>query len=134
MPTAIMFRRNVMSTELAKVIRSFKGYDYGLKTEFILLAKGRLRKLVKALGLGAEQYEIRANRGGDAVSGEVTLHADHIYVQISVPCCDLPAVMFRPCKGRKDYTGGRNHFCHVDDLLGPEIIDLIRQLNKGGTK
>ena len=47
--------------------------------------------------------------------GEVTLHSDHLYLMVHVMTGEL-RVMYRTCKGRKDYSGGMNHFIGVSDL------------------
>ena len=55
-----------------------------------------------------------------AVSGEVILHAEHLYVHASQPATGTDTgVMFRTCEGRCDYTGGRNHFASLDLLHTP---------------
>lgn len=73
----------------------------------------RGRKFLQAMAdywdLGKGSYEIRSCKGGPAVLGEVILHADSIYVQV----CEYlgsPMVMYRHCKGQKDYTGGHNNW------------------------
>lgn len=70
-----------------------------------------LRRLALDLGLGTDERDIRSNLGGIAVSGEVTLHADRLYVQLSESCVGEGgvSVLYRSCQGRKDYSGGRNH-------------------------
>lgn len=70
--------------------------------------KAQLRKVAKALGLVRGQYDLRFNPGGIAVWGEVTLHTDKLYIQASYGC-DI-GVLVRTCKGRRDYTGGMNHW------------------------
>ena len=43
---------------------------------------------------------------GTAVSGEITLHGDHLYVQVSQSALGSHSgILFRTCKGRKDYVG-----------------------------
>jgi hypothetical protein len=98
-------------------------YDEAQKRSFHTTGKRRLRTLADALGLAPDTYDLRSNMAGIAVSGEVTLHADHLYVQISQPCTGADTgILIRSCKGRKDYTGGRNHFAplsalnHIDTL------------------
>ena len=51
------------------------------------------------------------NPGGVAVSGEITLHYDAVYIQVSQPATGHDSgILIRRCKGRRDYTGERNHF------------------------
>ena len=37
-------------------------------------------------------------------------------------------ILFRRCRGRKDYTGGRNHFASIAELLAPDrFADRLRR-------
>ena len=60
-------------------------YDDDAKRRFHLYARQQLRRLADALGLPSGTFDLRNNEGGIAVSGEVTLHADHLYVQACQP-------------------------------------------------
>lgn len=56
-------------------------------------------------------------QGRIAVSGEVTLHHDHVYVQVGqFGLSSGHGILIRACKGRKDYTGGPNHFLPLSKL------------------
>ena len=92
-------------------------YNGNHKLSWHLEAQDRLRSLAKELGLSDRTYDIRSNMGGAAVSGEVTLHGEELYVQVSQGSGG-PAhgILIRTCEGRKDYTGGRNQFAHIMDL------------------
>lgn len=83
-------------------------YDDAAKTAFATKAKTALRKVAKALGLAKGQYDLRFNPGGIAVWGEITLHTDNWYIQVSEG--HNLGVLVRTCKGREDYVGGRNHY------------------------
>ncbi len=89
-------------------------YNDTEKREFKRLALKALRELNVLLGVNAD---VRYNAGGIAVSGEATLHGDGLYVQIQQSCTspDLN-ILVRTCKGRKDYTGGRNTYFPVERL------------------
>ena len=65
---------------------------------------------------------IRSNKAGIAVSGEVTLHFERLYIQVSQPAGNYMknGVLYRSCNGLKDYTGGPNNFAQVFDLLNPQ--------------
>lgn len=84
--------------------------DARQKEQFHTVGRTRLRQLAKALGLEKGAYDLRSNKGGNAVSGEVTLHSDELYVQISQPFASPHGILIRTCEGRNDYTGGHNHF------------------------
>lgn len=101
------------------------------KEGFHRAARSQLRKLADELGLEKGSYEIRSNRGGNAVSGEIVLHHDHVYVQVSQPVSGprdgyRSGVLIRTCKGRKDYAGGDNDFAPLAAL--DQIGKLARRI------
>lgn len=98
-----------------------------------------LRRLAKTLGLPVGSYNIRCNRGGIAVSGEVTLHGDRLYVQLAEMAIgsDGLELLYRPCRGKKDYTGGPNQFVSLRTLAkSPEkwesFLEDCRHLSREG--
>lgn len=90
-------------------------YDDKAKQATASQYKCALRKVAKSLGLNTGQYDLRFNAGGIAVWGEVTLHTDTHYIQASSDH-DM-SVLIRTCKGRKDYSGGPNHYASTKLLL-----------------
>ena len=120
-----------MSNSAARTGFDFRkrvAYDDDAKRLFHHHARRQLRLLADALGLAAGTYDLRSNQGGSAVSGEVTLHADHLYVQACQPATGYDSgVMYRTCQGRKEYTGGRNNFASLDLLNDPgQLARTIR--------
>jgi hypothetical protein len=98
-------------------------YDNQAKRAFHRHARRQLKFLADALGLPPQSYELRSNAGGIAVSGEVTMHADHVYVQACQPATGQDSgLMFRACRGRKDYHGGPNNFASLDLLNRPDKL------------
>lgn len=95
-------------------------YDDAQKRRFHATARSRLKQLAAALHLAPGTFEIRSNRGGIAVSGEVTLHHDRAYVQVGqFGLSSGHGILIRTCEGRRDYTGGANHFAALtllDDI------------------
>jgi len=93
-------------------------YTVDAKRLFHLRGTKLLKQIAIDLGLPEGSYEVRSNKGGIAVSGEVTLHGDTLYVQLSQSVLGIGRqdVLFRTCKGRRDYTGGRNNFMAFTDL------------------
>jgi hypothetical protein len=77
-----------------------------------------LKNLAEELGLKKGDYDLRSNMGGIAVSGEVTLHTDKLYVQLYESCVGERGihVLYRTCKGRKDYAGGSNNMVSMERL------------------
>jgi hypothetical protein len=102
-------------------------YDPDAKRLFHTHARRQLRALAAALGLDDDLYDLRSNEGGIAVSGEITLHADRLYVQVSQSCMGPDAgILFRSCNGRRDYVGGVNNFASLDLLHRPP--ELARRI------
>lgn len=99
---------------LVPLARRGVGYDPEAKRAFHREARSALAALARELGLVPGDYDLRANAGGVAVSGEVTLHSETFYVQIS---CGVMGpgreILYRRCNGRRDYCGDRNHFADI---------------------
>ena len=95
-------------------------YDPDVKETFHRTARARLRKLANLMGWQESSFDLRNNRAGVAVSGEIILHHDRVYIQVSQPATGHDSgILIRRCKDRKDYTGERNHFASLsllDDL------------------
>lgn len=69
-----------------------------------------LRRLAKDLGLARSSYTIRFNPGGIAVSGEAILHHDNFYVMCGAQFNPELPVLFRTCRGQKDFCGGFSRY------------------------
>ncbi|MCP4617001.1 MAG: hypothetical protein GY844_11250 [Bradyrhizobium sp.] len=103
--------------------RKSVAYDAEAKRLFHSRAKSQLRRIATALGLEPGSYDLRSNQAGIAVSGEITFHGDHLYVQVSQSAMGYHSgVLFRTCKGRKDYVGGPNNFASLDLLNRPDEL------------
>lgn len=108
--------------------RTSVAYDDTRKRAFHRLARRQLGLLAKALDLPSGSFDLRSNLAGIAVSGEITLHGEHIYVQTSQPFGGFDTgILIRICKGRKDYVGGPNNFASLDLLHDPEKLACIVQ-------
>jgi hypothetical protein len=114
--------------------RKLVAYDGEAKRAFHNNARRQLKQLADALGLPHGSFDLRSNQGGIAVSGEITLHTDHLYVQASQPCTRADTgILFRICEGRKDYVGGPNNFASLDLLNAPgELARLIKAVCRVG--
>jgi len=98
-------------------------YDAARKRLFHSGARSQPRRLAEALGLEPSAYDLRSNYGGIAVSGEIILHADCLYVQVCQPATGHDSgILFRACKGRNDYVGGPNNFASLDLLNHPDAL------------
>jgi hypothetical protein len=107
---------------LALLSRRGVAYDEDAKRLFHSAARKALRSLAVQLALTPVDYDLRVNAGGIAVSGEVTLHADHLYIQVSIGSFGGHEILYRTVRGRDDYCGGRNHFARIEALLQPEMF------------
>jgi hypothetical protein len=106
-------------------------YDPEAKRLFHIHARRQLLALAAALGFAPCAFDLRSNQGGVAVSGEVTLHADRLYVQVSQPATGSDTgIMFRSCRDRSDYVGGVNNFASLDLLHQPAA--LARRIKLAG--
>jgi hypothetical protein len=96
------------------------------KEEFLSLCRSYAKMIVKELGLTPEQYEIRTNRAGVAVSGDVHLHTDSLYVAFEQTCLGNDwGYMYRSCKGKKDYTGGYNRWMKWENLINVQGVVTV---------
>ncbi len=97
--------------------RTSVAYDDVRKREFHRLARRQLGLLAKALDLPSGSYDLRSNMAGIAVSGEITLHAERIYVQTSQPFgASTPESSSEPATAAKTIsavrtTSPRSIFC-----------------------
>lgn len=105
-------------------------YDAVAKRAFHKSARRQLKQLAAAIGLAPEAYDLRSNPGGIAVSGEITLHHERIYVQVCQPASGTDTgILIRRCEGRRDYTGGLNHFAALSLLHDiPALAARVRQV------
>ena len=116
-----------------------KDLEYGDPADKDVFHKTGMRRLrafaQTHLGLSKGQFDVRSNRGGIAVSGEVTLHTDRIYIQLSKGFSG-PGILIRTCGGRRNFSGHSNNTVPVSYLDDPEQLqDAVHVLvsNKFGT-
>ena len=103
------------------------GHDF--KARFHRVGKSVLRKVARDIGLDRAEYDIRSNKGGVAVLGEVTLHADGLYVVMGGSFFEQAGeVMYRTCRDRKDYSGGPNQWSTYDKLVSGQLDETFRRM------
>lgn len=96
-------------------------YDEDAKRRFHNAARRQLRRLASALALNP--FDLRSNKAGIAISGDITLHGERLYVQVSQTALGCAhGILFRTCTGRRDFVGGANHFAPLDLLNRPEQL------------
>jgi hypothetical protein len=110
-----------ISEHFARPLIGYTEAEHAEKVAAHHAARATLKKLARDyLMLPVGEYGIRSNMGGPAVSGEITLHCQTLYLQIAQSCMGASGgVMYRACNGMKDYSGGQNRFCEIaalDDL------------------
>jgi hypothetical protein len=108
-------------------------YDGEQKNAFHRQARFALRALAKELRFREASYDLRTNRAGVAVSGEITLHHDRVYIQVCQPATGADSgILIRTCDGRRDYEGGRNHLAPLSLLDHPaELAEYVRAVMSG---
>jgi|TARA_Y100000310_G_scaffold345563_1_gene466686 hypothetical protein len=84
-------------------------YNAENKQKFLRDAKAILRDLAGRMGFERGDYDLRTNKAGIAVSGEVTLHGDGLYVQFG-QFYTHDKFLFRGCRGTDDYVGLDNRW------------------------
>lgn len=103
-----------MSQSDNEILSAVGLYDPAMnKTEWQRTAKKYLHRLDKELGdYFGKRSPIRWNKGGPAVYGEVILHYERLYIQVSKGTLGIGGgnVLYRACSGLNDYTGLSNNF------------------------
>jgi hypothetical protein len=104
-----------------------KPYHSGVKAAFHTKGKAFLKNLADELNLAPGTFVVRNNKGGPAVSGEVTLHADNIYIQLSQHFGSGSSLkaLYRSCKSQKDYGGGQNNIVALVDLADSNRMSIF---------
>jgi hypothetical protein len=95
------------------------------KDAFHTTAKAALKEIADVLELPKGSYDIRSNKAGFGVLGEVTLHGENIYVQVGD---SMYGILYRTCKSRKDYSGGSNNWLAWDKA--DKLVDSIKKLTR----
>ena len=95
------------------------------KDAFHRIGRRAAHHLASCLSLPRGSYDVRSNPAGIAGSGEVTLHTDTLYVQFGQGSFH-DRFMFRSCRGRRDYRGGRNQWMNWEELADPAALETFR--------
>jgi hypothetical protein len=106
-------------------IQGYSEYEDARKADWLKTGRRLARQLAKELGLKEKTYEVRVNPAGPAVSGDVHLHGEHIYVSFSQSCLRDMGFMWRTCSNRKDYTGNMNRWEKWEMLLDLQQLASI---------
>lgn len=119
-----MTRLTIKKTLLQSDYTSYSDAGHARKLAMHKDGKAFLKQLADVLGLEKKDYDLRSNMAGIAVSGEVTLHSDHLYLQLHESCVGGGGLelLYRACDGRRDFCGKRNHFIRMRELQGEEYV------------
>ncbi len=99
-------------------VNNAAAHEAGGKTDWLKAGARIARDLAKSLGLPCGSFDVRVNPAGTAVSGDVHLHGEWVYVSLTQTCLGPDfGFMWRLCRGRKDYTGRANQWAGWDELL-----------------
>ena len=92
--------------------------DVAVKNEFHRLGRCTMECIVGAMGIVDEMdYDVRSNMGGITVCGAITLHTNKVYIQMSKSDHGTGRIMYRSCRSLRDYSGGKNYWICMEDLL-----------------
>lgn len=112
----------------AHSIQSFDEPGAAAKAKFHREGRAFLKLLAKTLGSIGPEYVMSSNYAGPAVSGEVTLHSESLFIQLSESCSSLGrgiGMLYCSCKGKTDYTGGTNHWVDLCEFEDPQRQDEV---------
>src|ERR1700722_18054040 len=100
-PGSSQFWRQVMTDWYARC-----AYDPEVKQRFHIAARARLRRLATTLGFPSGSFDLRQNPGGIAVSGEITLHHEDVYIQVCQPATGTDSgILIRSCQADGTHRG-----------------------------
>jgi len=122
--------KEYISAACGKPIDAYSYAGATLKAKWLQHGRYVARKLAKELGLVKGQFQVRTNPAGVAVSGDVHLHADWVYVALEQGGIQ-GMFMWRYCDSQKDYTGHANQWAPwsaLEDL--PKFAKYIRDGKK----
>jgi hypothetical protein len=108
------------------------------KKAFHRAARKQLKALASFCGWPPASFDLRSNMAGVAVSGDITLHHEALYISVSQTRLGGDCgILIRSCKGRQDYSGGTNSFAPLDLLddipaLADRVARIVPALSRGG--
>ena len=94
-------------------------HDSGQKDAFGRWGQAFLKQVAKDCEMKVNSYTVRYNKAGPACTGDLTLHHTNVYISFNG---DLICrwILYRSCKGQKDYTGGMNQQAYWRDMQTEE--------------
>lgn len=117
-----------MSIKLQAIMNEDLSYNELGKKAFLAEGLKVMKQLAKDLALPDGSFNIRTNKSGVACSGEVILHADNVYVSLEQRFGNSSEVLYRTCKGQKDYSGGHNNWASVSSFADGSLLAKVQRL------
>ena len=113
--------------EIETFINICEGHKVSQKETFARIGKKIAREIAKLMELAPGTFDIRYNKAGPAVMGDLRLHTDSLYLTLEPSYSGL-GFMYRSCKSRKDYTGGTNRWAQYSELRDlPNLVKKLKQ-------
>lgn len=121
----------LLSQPLGYIFGRHESGPNGAKAEFHVKGRAFLRALAKDLQF--QEYKIRSNYAGIAVSGEVYLYGmwsdgNGLMLCMEQPCIGNDVVLYRRIRNMNDHIGGGNHFISLAVLRSEDYHVLISRL------
>lgn len=110
-------------------------YNATAKRRWLNAARLACKSVAEDLGLKPGAFDVRTNKGGIAVPGEVILHGESLYLCLgtSMPGGELIGFA-RSCKGKQDYTGGVNRWISTR-MTFDKMVQVCREaMAEGGER
>jgi hypothetical protein len=123
---------------LCRFVRTAQiAYNQANKETFLRETRRLAARMARDLELESGAFDIRVNPAGIGSSGDVTLHAEHLYVCFGAEI-DFGrgrTFCFRGCRSRRDYTGLGNQWALWDDLAHryAQVIGAMRAAENGNS-
>lgn len=103
-----MTTKQFIQTAQFSDINGYSDEAQTIKSAWLYAGRSICRKLAKELGLEKGSFDVRVNPAGVAISGDIHLHGEFVYVAISQSC--VKGFYWRFCDGKKDYCGKQNRW------------------------
>jgi hypothetical protein len=113
--------------EINTFINICEDYQLSQKETFARIGKKIAREIAKLMGLAPGTFDIHYRKSGSVSLGDLWLHTDSLYLTLDPPYPGS-GFMYRSCKSRNDYTGGRNRWAEYSELRDlPTFVEKLKQ-------
>ncbi len=125
--------------QLARFAATAQFAYHGANKEIFLRETHRFAQhLAVQLELAQGTFDVRMNRAGIACSGEVILHADHLYVSLGaeIDFGQGRVFMFRGCRSCLDFVGLGNQWARWTEFATdfPRVLAAMRTVMNQGNQ